>query len=263
MSHESQTAQYKSLMFSLEEASEFHLPGSSLFEAQPVPSAGSAPYLKVLGRTFEDTSGYPTREFPGQAPVRFGLLSVPQNLNSLTALGVFLAKVDGTPRSLAAVVDMLVSLVSENEDGLFASLTAEDHQRLTVTRDKLIAIVGEDENHLLRPLLDFVSNLIKNYDEASTSSIRKRYRPPRRSEQVGRSANRPRVKLSDLLLQESDSVRDIQDISAALLKPRRSEQVGRSANRPRVKLSDLLAREAEHIVAEERDAGTPVDSEAW
>lgn len=262
MAREGQTTQHKLLMASIEEASGFHSPGSKLFEVQSVPSAEPALYLEVLGRALEDSSGYPILEFPEQAPVRFNSSPVFQDLNSLAALKMFVAKADGTPQSLAAVVETLVGMLSKNEDGLFASLTSEDYQRLTVTRGRLIDIIGEDENHLLSPLLTFVDNLIKHQGEESNPSIREHYRPTRRSERVGRPANRSRVKLTDLLPQEAEAIENIQDVDAAL-KPRRSERVGRPANRPRVKLADLLAREAEHIADEERDAEIPASSEAW
>ncbi len=263
MARENQTTRHKSLMASIEEASGFHSPGSKLFEIQSVSSTESALYLEMLGRTLEDTSGYPTPEFPERAPVRFDSSPMLQDFNSLAALSVFVTKADRTPQSLAAAVETLVSIISENEDELFASLAAEDYQRLTVTRDKLIDVIDEDENHLLVPLLAFIDNLIKNHDGESNPSIREHYRPMRRSERVGRPEKRPRVKLADLLPQESETIADIQEIDAAALKPRRSERVGRPEKRPRVKLADLLAREAEHIVAEERDTETPASSEAW
>ena len=263
MSRESQTAQHKSLMASLEEASGFHLLGSKLFEGQSVPSTEPTLRHEILGRALEEASGYPTLEFPEQAPVRFDTLPIYQDFNSFAARGVFVAKVDKVPQSLAVVVDTLIGIISENKDEFFDSLMAEDYQRLDTVRGKLIGIVGKDKNHLLAPLLDFVNNLIKNHGEESNLSTRERYRPAPRSERVGRPANRPRVKLADLLPQEPEILENIQDANAAVLKPRRSERVGRPANRPRVKLADLLAREAKRIEAEESDTETPVGSEVW
>ena len=263
MAHESQTTRHKLLMASLEKASGFPLSGSKSFEVQLGQSTDPVPYLEVVGHGFEDTSGYPTLEFPEQAPVRFDSSPAFRDFNLLAAISTFAAKTDGTPQTLVAVLETLVDIISENKDGLLDSLTKEDYQRLTTTRDKLIEVVSKDENHFLLPLLAFVNNLIKNHDGILNSPIREHYRSTHHPERISHSANRPRVKLTDLLPQESQTIEDIQDVNAAALKPRRSERVGRPADRPRVKLADLLEREAEHIAADERDTETPANSEAW
>ena len=78
---------------------------------------------------------------------------------------------------------------------------------------------------------------------------------PHRPEKVGRPATRPRVKLADLLAEESDNTE--------IPEPHRPEKVGRPATRPRVKLADLLAEESDDLASEEVDTGPPVGKEVW
>ena len=65
-------------------------------------------------------------------------------------------------QSLVAAVDALVGVT---EDHFLTSLTEDDHQRLVASLDKLLDIVGENENHFLVPLMDFIDNLIEKHEE--------------------------------------------------------------------------------------------------
>ena len=263
MSRESQTEQYRSLIASIanaeskrasEDASVSRWSDLNILETHPAPRHKPNLYPKILGRTFENINEYLSFESQKQAPVKFDPLSMLQSSNSLAAISVFIAKVGGSSRSLVVVVEALVEIVGESEDHLAALLTIDDYQRLAAARDKLINIVGEDENHFLTPLIDFITNLIRNHEEESNSLTEKQHRSARRKRKTS-AANRPRVKLTDLLPQ------DTQNVNTSSLKPRRPEHVGRPANRPRVKLSDLLSREAEHIAAREVDPEMPTDNE--
>ena len=60
--------------------------------------------------------------------------------------------------SLAATVQMLVNL---NEEEFLTSLTPEDRRQLAAALDALRSVIGEAENHLFTPLMDFVGNLIE------------------------------------------------------------------------------------------------------
>ena len=60
--------------------------------------------------------------------------------------------------SLAATVQMLVSL---NEEEFLTSLTPEDLRQLAAALDALRSVIGEEENHLFTPLMDFIGNLIE------------------------------------------------------------------------------------------------------
>ena len=142
----------------------------------------------------EDAGGLVAPGSQKQAPVRFGSSPMPQGFEaimSLAALGVSgaqwrntaqfalamllgslsdsEAKVNSPVQLLAATVD---TLVEANEDQFPASLTDVDRQQLIASLDKLIDVVGEDENHFLAPLMNFIGNLIEKYEEQSTMENR-------------------------------------------------------------------------------------------
>lgn len=135
----------------------------------------------------EDAGGLVAPGSQKQAPVRFGSSPMPQGFEaimSLAALGVSGAqwrntaqfalamllgslsdsetKVNSPVQLLAATVD---TLAEANEDQFLASLTDVDRQQLITTLDKLIDVVGEDENHFLAPLRDLIANLIEKSEE--------------------------------------------------------------------------------------------------
>ena len=142
-----------------------------------------------LDIAFEDAGGLSALGSQKQAPVRFdsSTLQGSDTIMSLAALGIFgaqwrntaqfaltmllaslgssNAKADSPSELLAATVDTLVEV---NEDQFLASLTDADRQQLIATLDKLIDVVGEDENHLLTPLMNFIGNLIEKYEEQLT-----------------------------------------------------------------------------------------------
>ena len=138
----------------------------------------------------EDAGGLVAPGSQKQAPVRFGSSPMPQGFEaimSLAALGVSGAqwrntaqfalamllgslsdsetKVNSPVQLLAATVD---TLVEENKDHSPVSLTDIDRQQLIASLDKLIDVVGDDENHFLAPLMNFIGNLIEKYEEQST-----------------------------------------------------------------------------------------------
>ena len=260
MPRESQTERYRSLIASIaghpsKDASKFWWPDLSVSEKQSDPRHEPTIHPEMLESAFENVNERLSFESQKQAPVKFDPLSTLQSSDSLAAISVFIAKVGGSSRSLVAVVEALVEIVGESEDHPATSLTIDDYQRLAAARDKLIDTVGEDENPLLTLLIDFITNLIRNREAESNPSTEKQQHPAHRRKREASEANRPRVKLTDLLPQ------DPQNVNTSSLKPRRPEHVGRPANRPRVKLSDLLSREAEHIAAREVDPEMPTDNE--
>lgn len=264
MSRESQTEQYRSLIASIanaeskrasEDTRRLRWPDFNIFETQSAPRHKSTIDPEMLRSAFENINEYPPFESQKQAPVKFESSPMLQDFDLLAALSVFVAKAGGSSRYLVGVVEGLAEIVSENEDHLVASLTIDDYQRLAAARDKLINVVGEDENHFLTPLIDFITNLIRNCDQESNPSTEKQHHPARRRKRKSSAANRSRVKLADLLPQ------DTANVNVSSLKPRRPEHVGRPANRPRVKLSDLLSREAEHVTSREVDPEMPMDNE--
>lgn len=86
---------------------------------------------------------------------------------------------------------------------------------------------------------------------------------PHRPEKVGRSATRPRVKLSDLLAQDAKMTVSNGAVTERPFKLHRPERVGRPETRPRVKLADLLAQETDDTASGEVKTGPPVGNEVW
>ncbi|MYB92395.1 hypothetical protein F4Y43_00880 [Candidatus Poribacteria bacterium] len=242
------------LGYASEDADRFSLFDPSIPETQSVPHRKPTIHLETLKSTFENINEHLPFESQKQAPVKFDPSPMLQNFDLLAVRSVFVAKAGGSSRPLVTVVEALVEIVSKNVDQLADSLTIDDCQRLAAAREKLIDTVGEDENHFLTLLIDFITNLIKNHEEESNSLNEKQHRSARRKRKTS-AANRPRVKLTDLLPQ------DTQNVNTSSLKPRRPEHVGRPVNRPRVKLSDLLSREAEHIATREADHEMQMDDE--
>ena len=262
MPHESQTERYSSLIESItelgyasEDAEGFSLFDLSISETQSVPHRKSTIHLETLKSTFENINEHLPFESQKQVPVKFDPSPMLQNFDLLAARSAFVAKAGGSSQSLVTVVEALVEIVGKSVDQLAASLTIDDYQRLAAAREKLIDTVGEDENHFLTPLINFIGNLIKIRDEESNSSANLLSQEtddsehtdattlkPHRPEKVGRPATLPRLKLADLLSQETD---DSEHTDATTLKPHRPEKVGRPATLPRLKLADLLSQETD------------------
>ena len=142
----------------------------------------------------EDADGLIAPGSQKQAPVRFGSSPMPQGFEAIMSLAALGAsgvqwrntaqfalamllgsvsdsesKVNSPVQLLAATVD---TLVEANEDQFLAALTDVDRQQLITALDKLIDVVGEDENHLLTPFMNFIGNLIEKYEEQSTMENR-------------------------------------------------------------------------------------------
>ncbi len=182
---------------------------------------------------------------------------------------VSISKAVTLPQTIAAIVDKLIVLIGEDENHLFSTWTADDIQRLVTARDRLKNAAGENENHPFVPLIDFIANLIKNSNEVSgllPHETEKRRIPaetvahkPHRLEKTGRPAMLPYLKLADLLKQEIDNRRNPAETVAH--KPHRLEKTGRPAMLPRLKLADLLAKEVDGNASEEADTGKAVGNE--
>ena len=173
--------------------------------------------LMATPRELEDTGGLSGFGAQEQISLRLGLAPIHQSsgtLLSLATLGVFAAqqrdaiqftwaitaasllKPDSATQSLTAAVD---ALAGTTEDQFLASLTDNDYQRLVTSLNKLIDIVGEDENHLLAPLMDFIDNLIKKYEEKIGMTV---YLPWRRLRAA--SADDEPADAPDILFENSD-----------------------------------------------------------
>ena len=244
MARESQTEQYRSLMAPIadaeferdsEDTSKLHWSDLNIPEIQSAQRHKPAIYPEILGRTFENISEYPLHEPQKRGSVKFNIAPMPQSFNLPAVFSVYLNRVGASPQSLVAVIEMLVSIVGENEHQSIISLTSNDYQRLTKVQDKLRAIVGEDENHFLTPLINFIGNLIKIHDEKSNLSTQ-----------------------TDMLSQETDQPKHT---NTATPKPHRPEKVGRPTTLPRLKLANLLSQETDEPASGEIDTGPAVGNE--
>ena len=133
--------------------------------------------------------------------------------------------------SLAATVQTLVRL---NEEEFLTSLTPEDRGQLAAALAALRSVVGEEENHLLTPLMDFIGNLIER-------------------ELVGIEKSETKIGIK---CQNDSSATGAPDLH-------RPERMGRPATLPRLKMADLLAQETMSHKVEEIDTGTPVGKAVW
>lgn len=120
-------------------------------------------------------------------------------------------KTDSTPQTIVEAVELLIITVVDNLQQSNSSFTEEDYNRLTQALDSLIPIAEDEENILLTTLINFLRSLIifSNDDNLSSDLQPKESDvvslSPHRHENVGRPATLPRLKLSDLLKEETDS----------------------------------------------------------
>ena len=66
---------------------------------------------------------------------------------------------------LVPAVENLIEAVDNTRTHLLESLTERDYNQLVKILDDLIDVVGEDENHILATVMDFISILIENYED--------------------------------------------------------------------------------------------------
>ena len=123
-----------------------------LSEIQLAPHIPKPENIYEFGNVGENVSGFSWYKARRQAPPKL------DNPNSMLSI----RKADGFPQLLLAAID---SLIGVPEDQLLTSLTADDHQRLVASLDKLISVIGKNENHFLAPLMDFISDLIEKCGE--------------------------------------------------------------------------------------------------
>lgn len=243
MSSESQMERNKSIIASVAEfgdtsddVNELRWFGSNIPEAQSsvgnhIPTVNPETHMGVL----ENTDEYTLRKYQKQASVKFGLAPIPQSFNLSAAFGVVINKIGTSPRSIVAAVELLVNVITDNIQQSNTSMTDDDYKRLTRAQDKLIDIVGEDENFLLTSMINFIGDLINiSGDESNLSA--------------------------DLLPQEND---DSDYINDATLKPHRTERVGRPPTLPRLNLTELLSQETNDPPSGEVDTGPAVGNEVW
>ena len=222
MSRDNKVDQYESLKTPVSDLIYLtkELDGPSLFESE-IPKLHSidhnnhTSYPIILTDTFENFDDFSLGNFQEQASVKFNFTSIPENFTLPVTLNVMANNADPSPKTIIEAVELLVSIVVDNPQQSNSSLTDEDSKRLTQALDSLISFAegaGEEENLLLTTLINFVKNLISisnNDDNLSSDLPPKETNPvsfsPHRHENIGRPASLPRLKLSDLLKEETDA----------------------------------------------------------
>lgn len=219
MSRDNKVDQYKSLRKAVSDPiyTTEEIGGPSWFESGiPKPHSidhnNHTSYPIILTDTFEKFDDFSLGNFQEQASVKFNFTSIPENFTLPVTLNVMANNADSSPKTVIEVVESLVSIVVDNPQQSNSSLTDEDNKRLAQALDSLISISGEEENLLLTTLINFVRNLISisNDDDNLSSDLPPKETnsvslSPHRHENVGRPASIPRLKLSDLLKEETDA----------------------------------------------------------
>ena len=67
--------------------------------------------------------------------------------------------------SIVTAVENLIEAVGKGETKLFSSLTEDDYEKLVSILDGLIDEIGNDENHILATVMEFIAILIQNYED--------------------------------------------------------------------------------------------------
>ena len=76
---------------------------------------------------------------------------------------------------LAEVLDGLIDFRQRHGHYGVIKLTKDEYQWLDDVLEKLICSVGEDENHRLGPLMDFIIRLIANYEQTYVPKLTERF----------------------------------------------------------------------------------------
>ena len=76
---------------------------------------------------------------------------------------------------LAEVLDGLIDFRQRHGHYGVIKLTKDEYQWLDDVLEKLICSVGEDENHRLAPLMDFIIRLIANYEQTYVPKLTERF----------------------------------------------------------------------------------------
>ena len=106
---------------------------------------------------------------------------------------------------------------------------------------------------------------MKNCNELLDRSVVEVDKPlkPHRPEHAGRPAELPPIKLTELLAEEPDNVKQDKTGNSTPPKPHRPEHAGRPAELPPIKLTELLAEEPDNADSREIDTGPAVGKEIW
>jgi uncharacterized protein (DUF1778 family) len=135
-----------------------------------------------------------------QAPVKFSSSPIQQSSETTASAAELKSYVTREVNRFQLLVAAVDTFVNVTEDQLLTELTENDYQELVAALDKLIDVVGEDENHFLVPLMEFIGNLIEKYkgEVDMTAS-----RPPGRGLRAAYNADEPEYTTAQLNLIKS------------------------------------------------------------
>jgi hypothetical protein len=148
------------------------------------------------------------------------------------------------------------TLVNITEDQLLTTLTKNDYQELVAVLDKLIDVVGEDENHFLAPLMEFIGNLIEKYkgEVDMTAS-----RPPGRGLRAAYNADEPEYTTAQLNLIKSQRQNPTVRQRTASRPPGRGLRAAYSVDEPEYTTAqlNLIKSQRQNPTVRQRTASRP------
>ena len=115
----------------------------------------------------KNTGRYNTLKSRQQISERYYESSISPSHDFAASPGAFKNKVETSPYSIAAAVAILARFACKNESEFFTLLADENCQSLIASLDMLIDVVGENEDHLFASFMHFIGKLIEQYEERS------------------------------------------------------------------------------------------------
>ena len=113
---------------------------------------------------------------PARHDVRPSGLQLPEKSESIqTTPTVPTTYPESAYQWLVGVLDELIDFGQRHGHYGVIELTEDEYQWLDDVLEELIYSVGEDENHPLAPLMDFIIRLIANYEEAYVPKLTERF----------------------------------------------------------------------------------------
>ncbi len=138
--------------------------GLDMLGLDTLPQEQLAPHAPSAGDIDEFSQALGVQE---QAPVKFSSSPIQESSDTTSAIAGQRNYATQEVSRFQLLVAAVGALVNVTEDRLLTTLTENDHQGLVTALDKLIDVVGEDENHLFAPLMHFIGKLIEKYEETS------------------------------------------------------------------------------------------------
>ena len=219
-----------------------------LSKEQLAPHAPSAADIDEFNRALEAEE---------QAPVKFSSSPIQETSETISGPRSYAIQEVSGFQLLVAAVDALVN-VTENQ--LLTTLTENNYQELVAALDKLIDVVGEDENHLFAPLMHFIGKLIEKHEETSNvthqyesldreeveTELRSGLRSPVRGLEAAYGADEPEYTLDMLISVNPDYAGLDENGEVSMRLPVRGLEAAYGADEPEYTLDMLISVNPEH-----------------